>query len=44
MSDFNEPLKALNPLDICYTIEENNFNGNTTMQLMIRDIKLSEEK
>ncbi|MGN0187252.1 MAG: single-stranded-DNA-specific exonuclease RecJ [Paludibacteraceae bacterium] len=42
MSDFNEPLKALNPLDICYTIEENTFNGNTTMQLMIRDIKLSQ--
>ena len=42
MSDFNEQLKALNPLDICYTLEENTFNGNTSMQLMIRDIKLSE--
>ncbi len=39
MSDFNEQLKALNPLDICYTLEENTFNGTTSMQLMIRDIK-----
>ena len=40
MHEFNEPLKALNPLDICYTLEENSFNGNTTTQLMIRDIKI----
>jgi len=33
-------LKALNPLDICYTLEENSFNGNTSIQLMIRDIKI----
>lgn len=39
MSEYNEPLKALNPLDICYTLEENNFNGNTSTQLMIKDIK-----
>lgn len=42
MSDYHEQLKALNPLDICYTLEENTFNGNTSTQLMIRDIKLSE--
>ncbi|MDR1652157.1 MAG: single-stranded-DNA-specific exonuclease RecJ [Prevotellaceae bacterium] len=41
MYEFNEPLKALNPLDIAYTLEENTFNGNTSIQLMIRDIKLS---
>jgi len=40
MHAFNDHLKALNPLDICYTIEENNFNGNTNIQLMIRDIKI----
>lgn len=39
MHEFNEHLKALNPLDICYTLEENNFNNNITTQLMIRDIK-----
>lgn len=39
MYEFNDHLKALNPLDICYTLEENTFNNNTTIQLMIRDIK-----
>lgn len=39
MCEFNNYLKALNPLDICYTLEENTFNGNTTYQLMIKDIK-----
>lgn len=40
MHEYNDYLKALNPLDICYTIEENSFNGNTNIQLMIRDIKI----
>lgn len=40
MQQYNDHLKALNPLDICYTIEENNFNGNTNIQLMIKDIKI----
>lgn len=40
MYEYNDHLKALNPLDICYTIEENVFNGNTSIQLMIRDIKI----
>ena len=39
MHEFNDHLKALNPLDICYTLEENTFNNNTSIQLMIRDIK-----
>jgi single-stranded-DNA-specific exonuclease len=42
MSHFAEPLKAHQPIDICYTLEENSFNGITTMQLQVRDIKLSE--
>jgi len=42
MHEYNDHLKALNPLDICYTLEENSFNGNTTIQLMIRDIKIDE--
>lgn len=42
MHEFNEPLKALDPLDICYTLEENTFNGNTSIQLLIRDIKKTE--
>ena len=42
MYAYNDHLKALNPLDI-YTIEENTFNGNTNIQLMIRDIKIDGE-
>lgn len=40
MYEFNDHLKSLKPLDICYTLEENNFNGNSSIQLMIRDIKV----
>jgi single-stranded-DNA-specific exonuclease len=43
MHAFNDHIKALNPLDICYTIEENTFNGNTNIQLLIRDIKIDGE-
>ena len=42
MREYNDYLKALNPLDICYTLEENTFNGNTSIQLMIKDIKIDE--
>jgi single-stranded-DNA-specific exonuclease RecJ len=28
-----------NPFDICYSIEENEFRGNTTLQIRLRDIK-----
>ncbi|OIP82133.1 MAG: single-stranded-DNA-specific exonuclease RecJ [Porphyromonadaceae bacterium CG2_30_38_12] len=40
MCSYNAHLKALNPLDICYTLEENTFNGATNIQLLIRDIKI----
>ena len=40
MQQYNDNMKALNPLDICYTLEENTFNGNTNIQLMIKDIKI----
>ena len=42
MHEHNEQLKALNKLDICYTLEENTFGGNTTIQLMVRDIKTAD--
>lgn len=29
------------PFDICYSIEENEFRGNTTLQLRIKDMKFS---
>ena len=40
MYEFNDHLKSMKPLDICYSLEENNFNGNTTIQLMIKDIQV----
>lgn len=36
---FNDHIKDLKPISICYTIEENNFNGNKSIQLMVKDIK-----
>lgn len=44
MHEFNDHLKALNPLNICYTLEENTFNNITTIQLMIKDIKKVEKQ
>lgn len=32
-------IKKMKPFNICYTIEENTYNGNTTLQLMMKDIK-----
>ncbi len=28
-----------NPFDVCYTIEENVFNGQTTIQIMVKEIR-----
>ena len=39
MSHFNDHVKSMNPFDICYALEENTYNGNTTIQLMIKDIR-----
>lgn len=36
-------LKQKEPLQLCYTLEENYFNGNTTTQLMVKDIKMQNE-
>ncbi len=38
----NEHIKSLKPFDVCYTVEENTFNGKTTLQLMVRDIRPSD--
>ena len=35
-------IKDKHPFDICYTIDENTYGGNTTLQLMIKDIRPSE--
>ena len=39
MAEYSQDLKAFNPLDIVYTLEDNTFNNTTTTQLMIKDIK-----
>ena len=41
MSEHEKYLKDSSPIDICYTIEENVYNGITSIQLMIKDIKPS---
>ncbi len=42
MYEYNDYIKELNPFDICYTIEENTYNGNSSIQLLIKDIRPSE--
>ena len=37
-----EDLKAGKPFSIAYHIEENHWNGNVSLQLMVKDLKLSE--
>jgi single-stranded-DNA-specific exonuclease len=39
MSEHAQYIKEGKPFDICYTIEENVYNGTTSIQLMIRDIR-----
>ncbi|MCL1943452.1 MAG: single-stranded-DNA-specific exonuclease RecJ [Candidatus Azobacteroides sp.] len=43
MHSHNDHIKSSKPFDICYTIEENTFNGKTTLQLMVKDIRPSDE-
>lgn len=42
MHEYNDYIKGLNPFDICYNIEENNYNGNSYIQLLVKDIRPSE--
>jgi single-stranded-DNA-specific exonuclease len=37
----NDYIKSGKPFDICYTIEENNYNNTTNIQLMIKDIRVN---
>jgi len=41
MSEHEKYLKEDNLIDICYTIEENVYNGTTSIQLLIKDIRPS---
>jgi single-stranded-DNA-specific exonuclease len=40
-SEYFEYIKAGKPVDICYSIEMNEFRGNRNLQLNIRDIKVT---
>lgn len=40
MGHLYDEIKNKEPFDICYTINENHFNGKTTLQLDIKDIRL----
>lgn len=44
MAAFSEHLKNFEPLDIVFSLEDNTFNGQTTTQLMIRDIRTCERQ
>ena len=39
MHNHSKHIKGMKPFNICYTVEENTYNGNTSLQLMIKDIK-----
>ncbi|MGL4993558.1 MAG: single-stranded-DNA-specific exonuclease RecJ [Bacteroidales bacterium] len=41
--EHNDYIKGLNPFDIIYTIEENNYNGNSYIQLLIKEIRPSSD-
>ena len=39
MAEYYDHIKGGNPVDICYSIFENYYRGNSTLQLRLRDIK-----
>lgn len=42
MHEYNESIKSGKPFDICYTVEENTYNNKTSIQLLIKDIRVNE--
>ena len=40
MGQYHPFIRRKIPFDICYTLEENNFNGKTSIQLNVKDIKV----
>ena len=39
MKEHFKSIKKAEPFDLCYSVEENTFNGVTNLQLMVKDIK-----
>ena len=42
-ADHFEYIKGGNPIDICYSVEMNEFRGSRNLQLNIKDIKITEQ-
>lgn len=40
--DYYKPINKGTPFNVCYHIEENHFNGNTNLQLNIKDVRIDE--
>lgn len=43
MADYYDYIKAGNPFDICYSIVENYYRGNSTIQLRVKDLHKRDE-
>ena len=43
MARYFSHIKARKPFDICYTIEENKHQGNGNIQLLVKEIRLSQD-
>ena len=43
MSEYFEHIKNGNPVDICYSIVENYYRGNSNIQLRLKDIREHED-
>ncbi|OIN58581.1 single-stranded-DNA-specific exonuclease RecJ [Arsenicibacter rosenii] len=42
MAHYAPELSSQQPFSICYQLDENTYNGNTTLQLMLKDIRVAE--
>jgi single-stranded-DNA-specific exonuclease len=40
MGHYHELIRRKIPFDICYTIEENTWNGKVSLQLNVKDIRV----
>ena len=43
MAGYFDHIKAGNPIDVCYSIVENYYRGNSSTQLRIKDLKERDE-
>lgn len=43
MADFFEYIKSGNPVDVCYSVVENYYRGNSNIQLRIKDMRERED-